>query len=149
MDKSTYGEVIHSYTRAQAIEDGVLIDVSETAAEAGFKFPVAVTQAVYEKYVEWTEKDTKQHETYQDESGRLWDVLFMLHVAISTGSNRADNPKVERGITYVGETILYRFLCVPRGPSKVSEPLEFVLKAHVGPGDNLEPVITIMLPEED
>jgi len=34
--------VIHTYTRAQAIEDGVLIDVSEMAREAGFRWPVAV-----------------------------------------------------------------------------------------------------------
>ena len=27
--------------RAQALEDGVLVDVSETAREAGFRFPVA------------------------------------------------------------------------------------------------------------
>lgn len=29
-----FGEVIHSYTRAQAIADGVLVDISETAREA-------------------------------------------------------------------------------------------------------------------
>jgi hypothetical protein len=34
-------ELIHSYSRAQAIADGVLIDVSETAKEVGIVFPVA------------------------------------------------------------------------------------------------------------
>ncbi|MCE9563538.1 MAG: hypothetical protein K8U57_15970 [Planctomycetes bacterium] len=38
-------EVIHSYTRANALADGVLVDVSETAREAGIRFPVALTQA--------------------------------------------------------------------------------------------------------
>ncbi len=38
-----FGNVIHTYTRAQAIEDGVLIDVSETSSEAGFKWPAAIT----------------------------------------------------------------------------------------------------------
>ena len=37
-----FGPVIYAYTRAQAIEDGVLADVTETAKEAGFKLPVAV-----------------------------------------------------------------------------------------------------------
>ena len=35
--------VISSYTRAEAIEDGVLVDVSKVAREAGIKYPVAVT----------------------------------------------------------------------------------------------------------
>ena len=39
-------DLIHSYTRAEAIADGVLIDVSATAREAGFKYPVALTAAV-------------------------------------------------------------------------------------------------------
>lgn len=42
------GPVIYSYTRAEAIADHVLIDVSETAWEAGFKWPVALTHAVWE-----------------------------------------------------------------------------------------------------
>jgi hypothetical protein len=48
-------EVIYAYTRAQAIEDGVLIDVSSVASEAGIKFPVAMTRTVWGKYVEVTE----------------------------------------------------------------------------------------------
>ena len=40
-----FGEVIYTYTRAQAIEDGVLIDATEMAKETGFKWPVALTAA--------------------------------------------------------------------------------------------------------
>lgn len=36
-------ELIHVYTREQAVSDGVLIDVTIPAREAGFRFPVAVT----------------------------------------------------------------------------------------------------------
>ena len=32
-------DLIHRYTRADATRDGVLIDVSATATEAGFKYP--------------------------------------------------------------------------------------------------------------
>ncbi|MHB1685408.1 MAG: DUF6573 family protein [Bacilli bacterium] len=39
-------EIIASYTRAQAIEDGVLIDVSNMAKEAGLTIPVVVTTKV-------------------------------------------------------------------------------------------------------
>jgi hypothetical protein len=37
--------LIHCYTRADAIRDGVLNDVSETAREAGIRWPVALTAA--------------------------------------------------------------------------------------------------------
>jgi hypothetical protein len=39
--------LIHSYLRKQAIEDGVLLDVSTMGREAGFRYPVALTQAVW------------------------------------------------------------------------------------------------------
>ena len=38
-------DVVSAYSRAQAIEDGVLVDVSQTAKEAGIKYPTAVTHA--------------------------------------------------------------------------------------------------------
>ena len=34
-------DLIHRYTRTDAIRDGVLIDVSATAQEVGFRSPVA------------------------------------------------------------------------------------------------------------
>ena len=43
--------VISVYTRAQAIEDGILVDVSETAREAGFRIPVAITRTVWSRLV--------------------------------------------------------------------------------------------------
>ena len=72
-------DVIHSYTRVQAIDDGYLVDVTETAKEAGFVWPVAITRAVWEDCVEWSDEDSKR-QTYQDLSGRLWDVLKLFRV---------------------------------------------------------------------
>jgi len=86
---SLFGEVIYTYSRAQAIEDGVLVDVSETAREAGFRWPVAITQAAWEDCIAWTEDDNNR-QVYQDESGRLWDVLWMaLHAITSASANRS------------------------------------------------------------
>ena len=129
-----FGPVIHSYTRAQAIEDGVLVDVSETAQESGFKHPVALTRAVWEDCVAWNEDDNKR-QTYQDESGRLWDVVIMLFFAIKSSQNNNSEK-------------LYKLRRVPRG-GKGHLAREVALKSHIGPGDNAEPVITIMLPHED
>jgi len=39
-NESPFGEVIYSYTRAQAVADGVQVEVTKTAQEAGIKFPV-------------------------------------------------------------------------------------------------------------
>jgi hypothetical protein len=120
-----FGQVIHAYTRAQAIDDGYLVDVTETAREAGFRFPVALTRAA------WDERDTRR-QTYQDEAGRLWDVLWMASRAARRG----------------GDLIHYQIYRVPRGGRGHKARLTSI-KMTVGPGDAGEPVITIMLPEED
>jgi hypothetical protein len=39
-------DLIHSYTRADALRDGVPIDVTATAQEARIRLPVALTGAV-------------------------------------------------------------------------------------------------------
>jgi hypothetical protein len=48
---ATYPEVISAYSRAQAIDDGVLVDVTQPARETGFRHPVALTRAVWERCV--------------------------------------------------------------------------------------------------
>ncbi|MCS5712781.1 hypothetical protein HT99x_015180 [Candidatus Berkiella aquae] len=82
MDTATdfFGEMIYAYSRAQAIEDGELVDVSDMAKRSGFKIPVAVTRAVWVQYIEWADKDNDR-QTIQDQSSRLRDVLWMLYVA--------------------------------------------------------------------
>jgi uncharacterized protein DUF6573 len=60
--------IISVYTREQAIADGVLMDVSDMAKEAGFKWPVAVTLAVWNKVVIPTPHDERDG---QSKEGRL------------------------------------------------------------------------------
>ena len=77
-------EVICTYTTAEAVEDGTLILVDEkTCKEAGIKFPVYLTQAVFTKYVQVPEI----FKGMQDESGRLWDLLYMFTVKAFKTSN--------------------------------------------------------------
>lgn len=47
----TSEDVIAVYTRVQAIKDGVLVDVSKMAREAGINYPTAVTQRVWHEVV--------------------------------------------------------------------------------------------------
>lgn len=131
--REVFGDVIYAYTRAQAIADGVLVDVSETAKEAGIKFPVAVTRAVWEDCCEWTDADSKAKREGQSVRGRLWDVVSLLRFSIQR----------ERG----GEVIHYQLSRIPR-PGCGAKRL-VTLKAVCGPGDTPEPVITIMLQNED
>lgn len=124
-----FGEPIHTYTRAQSIEDGILVDVSELASEAGFRLPVAVTRAVWEDCVAWAGNQRVQ----QDETGRLYDVLWMASLAALRGQGRRVTFKVYR---------------VPNdGRSRQAKLV--LLDMHIGPGDSADPVITITMPGED
>jgi hypothetical protein len=73
---SLFGEVIFSYTRAQAIADRVLIDVTPTALEAGFRFPVATTAALMAAV-----ETIPQQYSHEDIEGRLGDLLWMASLA--------------------------------------------------------------------
>jgi hypothetical protein len=79
--------VISRYSRAQAIADGELVDVTETAREAGFRYPVAVTRALWERYIV---PSAALQEQGQSASGRLWDVLNVLYFAIRRSTDAHD-----------------------------------------------------------
>jgi hypothetical protein len=119
-------DIVYAYTRAQAIADGVLIDVTRYANEAGLRYPTAVTSAVWAAYVAVPEACP-----WQDEAGRLWDILWMLRYAIGRS----------KSVSVLQFTVLVQN--DGRGPREVK------LKAVCGPGDDGEPVITVMLPRED
>jgi hypothetical protein len=69
-ENPAFREPISTYSRAQAIEEGVLVDGGPTAREAGFRMPVALTAAVWADCVAWSEKDSRK-QVHQDQSGRL------------------------------------------------------------------------------
>lgn len=120
-------DIIFAYTHREAIADGNLIDVSNTAKEAGFKWPIALTCAVWNEYVRVPEGVDGQ-----DEAGRLWDILVMLITAI-------------RLETHKGRALLFQVMVrnEPRRTTVVA------LKAISGPDDDGEPCLTVMLPDED
>ncbi len=120
-----------TYTRAQAIADGVLIDPGKIAKEAGFKPHVAITSAVWARAVDW---DNGTENTYQDISARLWDVLFMAAFEARKQANSGEN------------IIFFGLYSVPRGGIEAEE---ITLKLIAGPGDNGELVITILEELED
>ncbi len=120
--------LIHAYTRRQAIEDGVLVDVTDLARETGFRVPVAVTASVWALYVE-----VPAGARGQDETGRLWDVVSMLRFAIAANRNQISE-------------IRFRLYVVLRAGA---DPELVELKAVCGPDDVGSPCITVMMPDED
>ena len=118
-----FGEPIYIYTREQAIEDGVLVDVTEMGKEVGFKIPVAITKSLFDIV------DTVSKRSHQSFDGRLWDVLYMGAFAARGNPTQS--------------TILYK-LRLTHGRKK-----NITLKMVISGGDNGEPVVTIMLPDED
>jgi hypothetical protein len=120
-------EVIYAYTRAQALEDGVLVDAGALAREAGFSVPVALTEAAWAEVVTTSDADAALG---QSVTGRLWDVLMVLRFAARTAA---------------GESELSFEVSVRHNDRSRNHQL----KAVMGPGDDAEPVLTVMLPGED
>ncbi len=120
-------DLIHRYTRSDALRDGILIDATPTAREASIRYPTALTAAVWSRYVKVPERVIAQ-----DEPSRLWDILWMLRHAIRQAS---------------GNTDTVYFLLHVRNDNR--RPIPVRLKALCGPDDNRSPCITVMVPDED
>lgn len=120
-------DYIYVYSRAQALVDGVLVDAGPLAAEAGFQYPVALTFAAWHASVTVSSTDGTH-----DENSRLWDVLNVLRFSIQAMGGHTS--RVDFCVDVADEQ--ERVTTVP-------------LKSLCGPGDHGEPVITILLPDED
>lgn len=127
-DDDFWSKPISVYTRAQAIEDGVLVDLSAIVPDVcrqHYKYPIACTAAV------WAIIDAAVRNKHHMNSvaGIVHDILWMSRVY-----KRQISP----------DTVITRVTITGAGRKKIYD-----LKLVAGPGDNAEPVITLMLPEED
>jgi hypothetical protein len=128
-NESPFGEVIYAYTRKQAIADGVQVEVTATAQEAGIKFPVFLTRGVFDAYVA-----VPPNVTGQDEAGRLWDVVWMLRFAVQRSRPGCDRIPVA---LYV------------RNDNRAAKLVKLIATCGALDIDDPQPAITIMLPDED
>lgn len=119
--------MIYAFTRQNAIEDGLLVELEGMAKECGFRIPVAVTIALWDGFIVPPE-DLKY---CQDSDDRAWDVLNCLRNAVARSK---------------GDSNIVRFSTLFQMTEK--EHQETKLKAICGPGDDGNPVITVMLPKE-
>ena len=122
--------IIFCYSRSQAVADGVQVEVTKTAHEAGIKFPVFITRGVFELCVA-----IPPGVSCQDEAGRLWDVVWMLRFAII---------RARAGVQRIPVALYVR-------NSETERARLVKLIATVGPLDidDPQPAITVMLPDED
>lgn len=121
-------DLICRYTRAEALADGTLKDITETTRQAGIAIPVAVTEAVWRECVART---PAARLAGNDERGRTWDIAWMLRL---NALRNADKGEFLFDVLVVTESVV---------------PTQVTLKANLGPGDDDEPVITVLLPDED
>jgi hypothetical protein len=128
--------LVYAYTRAQALADGFQVDVSTTAREAGIRFPVFLTRAVFDQYV-----TVPDGVTAQDEAGRLWDIVWMLRFAIlrarpGTTGGKCGSHRVPVALYVRNDNRKARLvkLVATCGPLDIDDP---------------RPAITVMLPDED
>ena len=127
--ESPFGEVIYAYTRKQALADGVQVDVSSTAKEAGIRFPVFITRTAFDAYV-----TLPPNVSGQDEAGRLWDVVWMLRFAIGKATRGQDR---------------LPFALYFRNDNRAARLVKLIAMCGLLDMDDPQPAITIMLPDED
>ena len=119
--ENTFGETVYSFSRKQAIKDGVLVDLSEVdSIKQHWKYPFACTDAI------WMIIEKALEQPSQYVSDICHDICAMAKLAL-----RDDG---------VAEQVLFRVIIVGR---------TYELKLHCGPGDTPAPVLTLMLRYED
>lgn len=135
MDTMTaiFGEPISVYTRAQALENGQLVDLTSWASSGpdgmlgGFSVPVAVTGALWGAI-----ESIPKSQRHQDIRGRAHDVLWMGSLA----ARAMARDRVRDGY--------YKVILRSRGTRKSTRQLWI----NLGHDDAGAPCVTIGFPED-
>ena len=144
LEDQPFGPLVYSYTRKQAIADGVLVDLGATGGkrmmdQAGFMVPVAMTDGAFKKTIlsgtTYSKAGVLTFPPSQSARGRLWDVLMVMRHAIFAANARGDTDRVD-----------FKVDVDTNGDGK-HETVK--LWSLIGPGDDAEAVMTIMLEGED
>lgn len=148
--EEVFGEPILTYTRRQAIDDGVLIQLSgpgftgeewipQMVREVGIAVPTAITA---EAWAEFVEMNPAAEQAGNDVKGRLWDLLWMFGLAARQSEE---------------SEVVFEFYCVIRPESSEGGPPNpemggaslVHLKGVIGGDDNGGPCVTLMLTSQD
>lgn len=129
VEQADDGVPLFVFGRRQAINDGVLVDLTAQCPQEVklFNFPVACTEAVW-SLIERACEPSK--ESCSGLAGVVWDLLWMASRAV-----------LERPESSV---VMFDAIITGVGVAK-----KHAFKMEVGPDDNLAPCLTIMFPQED
>ena len=127
--ESPFGPVIYAYTRSQAVADGVQVEVTKTAQEAGIKFPMFLTRAVFDNYVA-----VPPDVNGQDEAGRLWDLVWLTRFAVLRSHGHTDRLPVA---LYV------------RNDNHRAKLVKLIAVCSALDIDDPQPALTLMMADED
>ena len=127
-------DIVFRYTRKQAMRDGVLVDCTnadfgDLCRQLGIRVNVAMTSNAWGETIGHLGEPMPPGQSIE---GRLWDVLYAFRYAIAVKGDTTDRVHFKVG--------------VQDAPGKRKD---VALWSLIGPGDEGEPVITIMLEGED
>ena len=122
--------LVYAYTRAQALADGVLVDITPAASEFGFRYPTAISADLAARL----SPNEREENLGQSFAGRLKDVLFLASIAAGV-AGPSDRLRIDISLFEIDET-----------PPHRTRRSTLSLWLMVGPGDTHEPVITIGFP---
>ncbi len=127
-------EIVFRYSRKQAMRDGVLVDCTnadfgDLCRQLGIRVNVAMTAGAWSATVGGIDEPLPPGQSIE---GRLWDVLYAWRYAISLSGGETD--RVDFKVSVLKD----------EGKREVVN-----LWSLIGPSDEGEPVITIMLQGED
>lgn len=121
----TDDDIVSTYTREQAIEDGVLADLNQWIPVNETIFPTACTSAVFDILQKAVESKPSWGNDYK---GLIWDMVNMAR------------------FQHRGNDTHWFFKMTIHGAGRQSV---YTFKAVLDAGDDEKPVITFLLPDED
>jgi hypothetical protein len=127
--EEAFGPVIYSYTRADALDDGEQVEVTDYAIEVGIGYRVFLTRSVFDAFV-----SVPAGVEGQDQPGRLWDVVTMLRYAIIRAPAGASRIPFSLYVRNDNRRCRLVKLVAECGPLDIDDP---------------SPAITVMRPTED
>jgi len=127
--------VIYTYSHQQAVEDGMLIDVTHVARVMGFDVPVFVTNTI------WVEAICPD-----GENGGNRVALFLAYVK-GILRNLHEEDALEDNLIELPMSLPMVGVHVIRDGKEV-EPEERTLWLHLGANDEGEPIFKIMFPAD-
>ena len=72
-------KLICCYTRKRAIDDGIMVDVSDFVSDFGFIVPVAITNNLFTRYIQPTNKLSNAG---QSSESRMIDLLVVMMIKL-------------------------------------------------------------------